>query len=517
MESAHELLSSTSSSLFRVIGGNGEELSDADKDLLAGIDECNVAAVERALQNGADGNRCYRRGGGDDATHVATFLWLACVSGYEDDDRPKADEIVRILLKAGANARWKDRDGCSAIYYACTTANRSIVERLLNHDNGLLEIADNEGETPLFPAMRNQQTDIVQLLLDRGANVHATDSRGCTPFFNAVYREQTDMLQLMLDRGVNVHATEADGTTPLMAAVESIDAVRQLLAAGSDLDSRDDFQQTVLHHAAFTGSIDAVRALIVEHNANMLAEDKHGDTPFDSAVFEQKDDVVNYLLQLYGNKVTEYHGRFALHAILCTAEYWYPDDDEDWHPPMVACVRILLPMGLLTSAHLHTLLHSLDTEQICKRDKSGNLPIHIACEANAPVEVVSMLVDMDPATLHIADRTGSLPIHLLCNSRTTPTEYASVCYLVEQEGGVGTLAARNHNGSLPLHNLLASTDPSVRTVQYLIQSFPKAVTARTKDGLYPFMVAACESSSASLSVIYQIVRADPNLILQNED
>jgi hypothetical protein len=86
-----------------------------------------------------------------------------------------------------------------------------------------------------------------------------------------------------------------------------------------------------------------------------------------------------------------------------------------------------------------------------------------------------------------------------------------------EQGGAGTLAARNHNGALPLHNLLASTNPSLRTVQYLIQSFPGAVTVRTKEGHYPFMVAACEASSASLSVVYELIRANPNFIFQNED
>ena len=151
---------------------------------------------------------------------------------------------------------------------------------------------------------------------------------------------------------------------------------------------------------------------------------------------------------------------------------------------------------------------------IHKRDKSDKLPIHIACEANTPVEVLSMLVEMDRATLQIADRTGSLPLHLLCcNSATTPTDDVSVRYLVEQ-GGVGTLTARNHKGALPLHNLVASTNPTLRTVQYLIQSFPEAVTAWTDDkGLYPFMVAACGASSASLSVVYELVRAHPSLVL----
>ena len=128
-----------------------------------------------------------------------------------------------------------------------------------------------------------------------------------------------------------------------------------------------------------------------------------------------------------------------------------------------------------------------------------------------------MLVDMDPATLHMADHTGALPLHVLCASidSTLPTEYARVRYLVEQ-GGVRTIVARNRQGALPLHVLVGSTNPSLTIVKYLIQSFPEAVTARTtNDGQYPFMIAAGESSSASLSVVFEIVRANPTLIIPN--
>ena len=87
-----------------------------------------------------------------------------------------------------------------------------------------------------------------------------------------------------------------------------------------------------------------------------------------------------------------------------------------------------------------------------------------------------------------------------------------VRFFVER-GGVVTLAARNHQGALPLHVLCGSTNPSLGTVQYMVQSFPGSVTARTNAGQYPFVIAAGESSTASLSVVYELVRASPNLVV----
>ena len=438
--------------------------SGSNRELVAAVEQNAAAAVRQAMRNKANVN-CVS----DDATP----LTRACQRGYDD--------IVRILLKAGANARWMDCNGCSAISHA---RHLSIVEMLLNHDNGLLEISDYRGQTPLFLAIDSQRTNIVQLLLDRGANVQAKD---------------------------------VDKMTALMLACQqnNVEIMRLLLAAQADPHARDYFQQTALHHAVVGRSGElALRELIQVHNADMFAVDKNGCTPFDVATR----DVADCLLQLYGDKMTRDHGRLALHTILRSAEYSFvtdDDDDDHWHPPLTV-VHIRLPLGTLKLEHFRTVLHNLDTldsELIWNRDDSGKLPIHIACESNVPVEVMTLIVEMDPATLRIADHRGSLPLHLLCCSGTTPTDDASVQHLVQQ-GGVGTLAVRNQLGDLPIHNLVASTNPTLRTVQYLIQSFPGSVTARSEDeGPYPFMAAACDTSSASLSVVYELVRASPALVL----
>ena len=125
------------------------------------------------------------------------------------------------------------------------------------------------------------------------------------------------------------------------------------------------------------------------------------------------------------------------------------------------------------------------------------------------MEVLALLLEHDATTLHMANDTGALPLHKCCCGAV---DDSSVRYLVEQ-GGVGTLSARNQEGSMALHVLCGSKNPSLSTVQYLIQSFPEALAAQTKAGQDPFMIAACASSTASLSVVYGLVRANPDLIV----
>ena len=441
-------------------GDEGEfgELSqaDLDHDLFTAVKRNDSAGVRRALRNGANVNCC-------SGAFFATPLMNACAQGY--------DEIVRILLEAGADAR-------SAIHQACARGHLSTVEILVNHDESLLDIRADIGSTPLVVAIISRKFGIVHRFLDRGANVFEITKNGLT--------------------------------TLMLACQGSADLrlVRRLLAAGVSVEARNDAQRTALHYAAKRGSIEIVRELIVKHNANMVARDINDKTPFDLAThFDSAGLKLALLIERYSDKLTQEHGRLALHAILGAADCSFAEA-RGFHPPQNP-LRIRLPLGTLSLQHFHTLVSTLDVEQIRNRGEIGKLPIHMACQANAPVEVLSMLVEMDPTTLQIADYSGSLPIHSLCGS-SSPTEYASVRYLMEQ-GGVGTLATRNRNGALPLHVLCGSSNPSLRTVQYLVQSFPTSVTVQTNAGHYPFMIAACSSSTASLSVVYALVRANPSV------
>ena len=57
---------------------------------------------------------------------------------------------------------------------ACGKGHLSIVEMLINHDNGLLECEDLSRATPLLVAIGSRRSRIVRFLLGRGANVCAT-------------------------------------------------------------------------------------------------------------------------------------------------------------------------------------------------------------------------------------------------------------------------------------------------------------------------------------------------------
>ena len=436
-----------------------------DRHLFEAVTLNDAAAVQQALGNGANVN-CINE------ASCTTPLMEACDRGN--------DAIVRILLDEGANVQWRNDGDLSAIENACLGGNLSTVEIMLNHDSDLLENADKGGLTPIMVAINCREFDVVNLLLDRGANA------------------------LVIDE---------DGRTTLMLACRrwaNLQIVRRLLDAGVDVGTHCKGKSTALHHAALHCTTAVVRELVVEHNANIFAVDKNGKTPFDLVLpSDATGGTYAFFIECYCNKLNHKHDRLALHAVLKQAEYSFVEDYE-FHPPLNP-LQIRLQLGKLTLQHFRTLLSTLGTELVRTRNDSGKLPIHIAGRKKAPVEVLTLILEHDAATLHIADYSGALPLHVSCRGAV---DYSSVRFLVEQ-GGVGTLAARTRSGALPLHNFCGSANPSLRTVQYLIQSFPGSVAVQTNSGEYPFMIAACPLSTASLSVIYELVRANPGLAVPN--
>jgi ankyrin repeat protein len=64
-----------------------------------------------------------------------------------------------------------------------------------------------------------------------------------------------------------------------------------------------------------------------------------------------------------------------------------------------------------------------DKQSILERIHDGRLPIHCACRANAPVEVIQLLLDSDDSdnkkSLLEEDYNGWLPIHRACDADTS--------------------------------------------------------------------------------------------------
>lgn len=92
--------------------------------------------------------------------------------------------------------------GCESLRRAAASGDVKAVRELLASGTDVNE--NYNGETALVLASIKGNTEVVKLLLDRGASVNASMGYGLTPLFYAVSRGHTDVAKLLLDKGADI-------------------------------------------------------------------------------------------------------------------------------------------------------------------------------------------------------------------------------------------------------------------------------------------------------------------------
>lgn len=154
-----------------------------------------------------------------------------------------------------------------------------------------------DGWTPLLVACREGAPRCAQILVERGADLHARKAGGfgvlhmiadlgaCNPIAGT-WRKMLKLAEALIAAGADPNAaTEAKGQAPLRIAAGfgQADLVQRLLAApGIDVDRADAEGVTALQAAALAGSDKAVQALLAA-GADPRHADESGLTPLHGA------------------------------------------------------------------------------------------------------------------------------------------------------------------------------------------------------------------------------------------
>lgn len=126
--------------------------------------------------------------------------------------------------------------------------------------------------TPLFTAISNNNPQMVQLLLDHGANVTQVNEKGSLPIHEAAsgnafgkdkkYRAN-EIIQSLIEHGADVNQKNAKGQTPLMLACKSArkETVLFLLNKNAKTDIQDAKGKTVGDYASEVPAPDCFQIL----------------------------------------------------------------------------------------------------------------------------------------------------------------------------------------------------------------------------------------------------------------
>jgi ankyrin repeat protein len=223
--------------------------------------------------------------------HIASYFGILSLA---EDLFRKRGWINR--LRRVYNVDKRDGDGKTALIWAASNGQKAVVQLLLDKEADI-EAKDTYGRTALFGAASRGHEAVVQLLLDQGANIEAKHNNGWTALLVAALSGYKTAVQLLLDKEANIEAKDNDGWTALLlASVEGHETIVQLLLdKGANIEAKDNHGWTALWGAAL-GGYKAVVQLLLENRANIEAKDVYGDTALLLASSEVHKDVVQLLL-----------------------------------------------------------------------------------------------------------------------------------------------------------------------------------------------------------------------------
>jgi ankyrin repeat protein len=272
-------------------------------------------------------------------------------------------DTVRSLLEEKVDVNAAQGDGTTALHWAAYRDDLELAQSLIKAGANL-EAKTRLGDiTPLFMASKNGSAAMIELLLEAGADANATNTTtGTSPLMLAAGAGKTDALKVVLAHGVDVNAKDiTNGQTALMfaAMLNRGPAVKILAERGADLNlvtkvsrvqplrrrdngDRDRDKRTTamggngaLHFAAREGQMDAVRELIAAGaDVNLLTE-SDSMSPITQAIVTGHFDIAKFLLDHDADPNLATDG--GLTPLFATVDARYAQ--RTWYPPPLGVVE----------------------------------------------------------------------------------------------------------------------------------------------------------------------------------
>jgi ankyrin repeat protein len=235
-------------------------------------------------------------------------------------------ECCKLLTEAGADILSLDKQSCSPVYVASFSDSVDAIETIdflaqasLMRDPEFLRQRTTHGKTILRKAAANGKTDLVKLLLSKykhALDIDAPDSvLGWTPLHIASYRGFAELVELLLDHGADLKASDKQGKTALVRCYQQWELLHATeatqdnfvgaLVALIEADRAAAVAQTnLLSAAARKGSIPVLEALVLGHpgqpRADPVRRDEFGWTAIELAKQFKRQVAVDFLQQHSG-------------------------------------------------------------------------------------------------------------------------------------------------------------------------------------------------------------------------
>lgn len=183
------------------------------------------------------------------------------------------------------------------IHKAAKDGHLETVKSLLAKDPELLNAGNKLQQTALAIASYSGHQEIVDFLIEKGADIHKKDKFGAMPIHMAVVKGHIEIVKKLVAKGADITAKTVNGKVPMQLAFEGehTDIIELFLDRGIPINAPiNDFGRTLLHKAAIMGKT-KVANLLISKSADINIKDKQGKTPLDLAEFCSHKAIVDLL------------------------------------------------------------------------------------------------------------------------------------------------------------------------------------------------------------------------------
>uniref|UniRef100_A0A8C0JNH6 Poly [ADP-ribose] polymerase n=1 Tax=Canis lupus dingo TaxID=286419 RepID=A0A8C0JNH6_CANLU len=219
-----------------------------------------------------------RRAGAPAVEPGARELFEACRNG-------DVERVKRLVTPEKVNSRDTAGRKSTPLHFAAGFGRKDVVEYLLQNGANV-QARDDGGLIPLHNACSFGHAEVVSLLLRHGADPNARDNWNYTPLHEAAIKGKIDVCIVLLQHGAEPTIRNTDGRTALDLADPSAKAVLT-----------GEYKKDELLESARNGNEEKMMALLTPLNVNCHASDGRKSTPLHLAAGYNRVKIVQLLLQ----------------------------------------------------------------------------------------------------------------------------------------------------------------------------------------------------------------------------